>query len=149
MTTEQIDLATVKALIDSTKQLKNQLTLMNEQLNIVTAERDQLAQQVQEKDAQFLRDKEQEKTQHVAAMQTLKSETDRKIAELNTVGQDELQKTVKQYESQLADTVKKYEDKLQATTDELTKKNASLLNELQQTQKSHQAVINRIRGLAS
>ena len=53
MTTEQIDLATVKALIESAKQLKSQLILTNEQLNNVTAERDRLAQQVQEKDAQL------------------------------------------------------------------------------------------------
>lgn len=149
MTTEQIDLATVKALIESAKQIKSQLTLSNEQLNRVTEERDRLAQQVQEKDAQFLRDKEKEKTEHLAALQILKDENERQIAELQTAGNDELQKNIQKYETQLQDTVTQYEDKLQVTSDELTKKNASLLSELQQTQKNHQAVINRIRGLSS
>ncbi len=160
MTTEQIDLATVKTLIESAKQLKSQLTLMSEQLDKVTAERDALTQQVQEKTARFQRDKEKEKVQHAAEIQSLKNETERQITELNSSSEDKLQSTIKQYQSQLQETIERYEsqlentssqyeEKLKASRDELTKKNVNLLSELQQTQKNHQAVINRIRGLSS
>ncbi len=105
-------------------------------------------------------DKEKEKVQHAAEIQSLKNETERQITELNSSGADKLQSTIKQYQSQLQDTIERYEsqlentssqyeEKLKASRDELTKKNANLLSELQQTQKNHQAVINRIRGLSS
>ncbi len=138
MTTEQINLATVKDLIDSARQLKSQLTLMGEQLDRVTKERDALSQKVHNQDMQFARDKDDIMLQHSSEMQSLRSELEKQITALQENSQ-----------SELAASIASYEAKIKKVTDELTQKNTRLLKELQQTQESHKAVMNRIRGLSA
>ncbi len=148
MTTEQIDLKIVKKLIDGAKNLKDQLNLSKEQLRKVMQERDVLSQEVQNQKADFVRKQEAAQMQHNNTIQSLQNEARQKLEEIKQNSQDELKDTIKQYEDQLNSATSSYEEKLKTVTDELTQKNANLLKELQKTQKSYQAVINRIRGLS-
>lgn len=147
MITEQINLETVKTLIEGAKHLKSQLVMLNEQLESVTAERDSLMLQVQNQDAQFIRDKHSLNTQHASEVDSLRTKLQKEINDLRKNSKDELERTVASCDEKLQETVTSYETKLQQVTEELTQKNNKLLKELQQMQKSHKAVIDRIRGL--
>jgi|GEM_PF-6043779 len=125
--TEQIDLLALRQLIDQAHELQRQLGLTREQLDKVSAERDVLQSRLQQKDEAYLREKAQLNAQHKTTVVSLKQSNNDSIASLKSAHQAELT----------------------TLRDELTKKNANLLKEMQKTQKSNQAMFNRIRGITS
>lgn len=182
MTTEQIDLAIVKELIETAKNLRSQLTLIREQHRKATQERDALTQKIKTQDSRFLQDRENAKEEHASEILSLRNKLQHQLEEVTLSSRNELQGTTQQYENKLqetiqgyeiqlkemvesyetklaeaikssetklTETIKSYEGQLKRTRDDLTTKNTRLQQELQETQKSYQAVINRIRGIAS
>ncbi len=130
MKTEEIDLKTVKLLIDNVWTLKKQTQVLSQQVEKLQQERNALTHQLQEKTATYEREKRQNKTLHNTQINDLNSKNIAYINKLNT-----------EHSS--------HDAQLYAVKTELEKKNQTLEKTLSQLKKEHHAVINRIRGLAS
>ncbi len=149
MISEQLDLAVLKRLMDNAKYLKTQLHLMGENLDNISKERDELAEQAQTKYAAILSDQKVLKKQHLDEIQVIRTQLQNEIDLLSRTKQAELDNTVRKYEDKLQATVKSYEEKIANVSKELQAKNDKLQEELKQTKENYQAVTNRIRGISS
>lgn len=147
MTTEQIDLASVKQLIDHVWELKKQTQSLSQQLSSIEKERNSLAIQVNNQEKQYSSELETLKTTQVTAVNKLNDEHqatvlnltethDKTVSDLNSTHAQEMQALSDNYEQQLRETI-----------ESLTQKNTLLNENLQQLQYENQSMINRIRGI--
>lgn len=138
MTTEQIDLVSVKRLIDNVWALKKQVQTLTEQLDKTEKERSELSEKVTTQDQHNDKEMEKLKSLHQAAMQNLQQNNTQKIDEMTESHNLEKQAMTESFDEQLKTSVSAMEEK-----------NEALSSALEKISRENQAMINRIRGLAS
>ncbi len=149
MKTEEIDLKTVKLLIDNVWTLKKQTQVLSQQVEKLQQERNALTHQLQEKTATYEREKRQNKTLHNTQINDLNSKNIAYINKLNTEHNTTVATLQAEHSDKINELVSSHDAQLYAVKTKLEKKNQTLEKTLSQLKKEHHAVINRIRGLAS
>ncbi len=136
MTTEQIDLALVKSLINQVWELKKQVQTLSQQLDKTEKERVELADKVSYKDNFFNEEMTKLKQLHQTTIENMEKANREQVDTLVDTHKKETQVLVNDYEKQLNDTVV-----------ELTKENEKISHTLEKLAIENQAIINRIRGI--
>ncbi len=136
MTTEQIDLALVKSLINHVWELKKQVQTLTQKLDKTEKERVELADKVSYKDSFFNEEMTKLKQLHQNTIENMEKANREQIDTLVSTHKTEKQTLVNDYEKQLKDTVA-----------ELKKENKSITDTLEKLAIENQAIINRIRGI--
>lgn len=138
MTTEQIDLASVKRLIDNVWELKKQVQTLTQKLDISENERTDLAGQVSSKEQWFNDEISKLKSTYLSESQQIEQSTKAHIDELVSTHAEEKQSLIDDYEAKLASTIT-----------ELQQKNDALCQSMEKLSHENQSIINRIRGIES
>ncbi|MBS9781641.1 MAG: hypothetical protein KGV56_04030 [Gammaproteobacteria bacterium] len=136
MTTEQIDLALVKSLINHVWELKKQVQTLTQKLDKTEKERIELADKVSYKDSYFNEEMTKLKQLHQNTIDNMEKANREQVDTLVSTHKKEKQTLVNDYEKQLKDTVS-----------ELKKENESISDTLEKLAIENQAIINRIRGI--
>lgn len=153
MTTE-IDLATVKALIDRALALKEQTHQLSRQLSELQTERNSLIEQLTAKESllqtqhnefsQQLAQKESQRQQDLAQLTEAHAATVNDIQRQSAEALEEQGKTLRAQQTALQ---QEHEAALSAITNELTDKNNELSEALTHSEHQNRALINRIKGV--
>ena len=125
MTTEPIDLASVKSLIDNVWKLKKQVQTLTKKWEVAENDRDHMATQLSTKERLF-----QDEVRHLKKTHNTAIENQKKVAA--------------QEKKSLID---EYENKLQKAISELERKNITLYESKEKLSQENHAIINRIRGI--
>ncbi len=136
MTTEQIDLALVKNLINHVWELKKQVQTLTQKLDKTEKERIELADKVSYKDSFFNEEMTKLKQLHQTTIENMEKVNHEQIDTLVNTHKIEKQTLVNDYEKKLKDTIT-----------ELKKENDSISSTLEKLAIENQAIINRIRGI--
>ncbi len=136
MTTEQIDLASVKRIINNVWELKKQVQILSEKLTVSENERQNLADLLSSKEERFNTEISQLKSDHSSTIQKQEQSTKQKIDQL-----------VNEYANEKTTLIESYEKKLETVTTELQQKNATLQQSIEKLSQENQAITNRIRGI--
>ncbi|MBS9777885.1 MAG: hypothetical protein KGV50_03885 [Gammaproteobacteria bacterium] len=136
MTTEQIDLASVKHLINSVWELKKEVQSLSEKLTASETERQNLANLASSKEERFNTEINELKSSYANASQSQEQ-----------ANQQTVEKLVREHTAEKNKLIEGYENQLKKSTSELQQKNETLQKALDKVSGENKAIISRIRGI--
>lgn len=144
---EYIDLATLDALLESVRQLKRELALVQAQLKTATEERQNLSAQIKQKESQYQTDRQQLQTRAQNELNALISKHQNEISTLTKNSEDAIsQLKIKHQQAETAMTTH-YEKTIKNLEKKLGDRIEQLENSLATVSRENQAMLNRIRGI--